>query len=160
LGLESEAFFTNTTWIKQKINEVLSLSQITYREWTAVSLIGGLILAIVATNFIGEMRVKKVFKQTNAQMQNSQKMKIDITLIGALESPGTYAFFPGISLREVFKEVSLAKNADRKKIDFRRIIYHSETIEIPYKTKRSKVGNKKNVEQKKSATLNSFLSEG
>jgi len=126
------------------------LSALTKREWVAVFLIGGLIAAIIASSLIKEIKIKKNFHRTNFYQQHTQdESKIYLTLLGAVENPGTYAFTPGLSLREILKEVSLSKQADRKKIDLKKIIYHSETIEIPFKSFDSQTSKQKKIEEKR-----------
>ena len=65
---------------------------------------------------------------------------VQLTITGAVQTPGTYTFPAGVSLREVLRAIPLQKKADRKALDKKRCYYCSDQIEILYK---------QNVEKKK-----------
>lgn len=105
-----------------------------YREWTTAALVLGLIGSVFFYSWSYTYR----FKSPAQQVQFSPA-KISLTLEGAIERPGTYSFNPGITLKEVLREVHLTKSADRKRVDFKKVFYVSQDVHIPQKTSASKL---------------------
>lgn len=64
--------------------------------------------------------------------QANQKV-VQIHLTGAVESPGVYCCAPGTTLGKLLKGVKLLKNADRKRIEFKKILLSDQEIEVPSK---------------------------
>lgn len=72
-----------------------------------------------------------------------EREKIEVRLTGAVISPGLYRCDPGISLGQLLKEAKLSTEADRRRIEFKKILYSSQGIEIPQKTGKVRKKNSK-----------------
>lgn len=103
-------------------------STLTLREWVCFCLIMGFILSLFIIEWSNS---PNSFSSKNPYI--ASKKKIEITLIGAIQEPGTYSFEPGITLSKVLKKKKLLSAADRKKLPSKKILLCSQTIEIPYK---------------------------
>lgn len=109
-------------------------NQLHIREWAVIGVVGGLIAAFSCVSWFTRLHAKADLERWAHATQN--KKEIEITLIGAVKDPGKYLFSPGVTLKEVLQKVGLSKQADRKKINFKKVIYTSEKIEIPAKPKK------------------------
>jgi hypothetical protein len=107
------------------------------REWATIALVIGLILACGATSW-ALRRGAKAHLDGWDQLMAEAPRKIEIAISGAVLRPGTYLFSPGVTVRQIFQEVALDKKADRKKLNFKKVIYTSEAIDVPFKAKKSK----------------------
>jgi len=58
------------------------------------------------------------------------KEKITIHLRGAVKHPGIYTCDRGSCLNQLLRQVGLTKEADRKKIPFKKILFSPQTIYI------------------------------
>ncbi len=103
-----------------------------------VATILSLIALCCSLSWLTRLRTKSAV--SGWEMVAESKRQIEVEIAGAVISPGKYQFSPGITLKEVLGVVGLSKQADRKKINFKKIIYIPERIEIPEKQK--KVGRK------------------
>lgn len=99
------------------------------REWILIALVLGFFCFVVA---LSERTGIKVDTSKDMKIARSQQ-EIQITLEGAVQAPGVHSCTPGISLRALLSQVDLSKNADRKKIPYKKILYSSQRIEIPRK---------------------------
>jgi hypothetical protein len=107
------------------------------REWAIVAFIMGLILACSGLSWVTRHQTKA---NTSGWISVSEsREEIEIEVVGAVALPGKYHFFPGVTLKEVLKAAGISKQADRKKINFKKIIYISERVEIPYKQKKPRI---------------------
>lgn len=112
------------------------------QEWISVGLVIGLIGSFAAISWISGVRVEKRFDALEKEISAAPSIKIE--LLGAVERPGIYDFHPGISLKEILKEVALKPEADRRRVKNRTIFYDSQKVEIPYKKSVVKKGKQKN----------------
>jgi hypothetical protein len=106
-----------------------SESRLLLREWIAVMTVCsmmGVLVAIAWSN--GHVATKQLANYSSAIPE-----QIQLTIRGAVQTPGVYSFRAGISLREVLRQVHLLKEADRKALNLKRCSYASEAIEIPVK---------------------------
>ena len=92
-------------------------------------------------SYVSESIRKRISRESVYQKRipGIQAETIEITIEGAVESPGVYQFKPGISLREVVEVARLCKNADKRKLKWNKIYFSSERVEIP---KKNPHGNK------------------
>ncbi|HSX03120.1 MAG TPA: hypothetical protein VLG76_00135 [Rhabdochlamydiaceae bacterium] len=110
--------------------------ELLFREWAIVGLISGLIIACCSLSWLTRMRAKADIAGWNEV--GACKREIEIEVSGAVLSPGKYPFSPGVTLKEVLQTTGISKQADRKKINFKKVVYNSEKIEIPAKPKKLK----------------------
>lgn len=102
-------------------------------------------LLIIALSWPQQLRKEK---QISVYLQEKAAApQIEITIEGAVNYPGSYAFSPGITLKEALKEAELLKTADRKQLSMQRVLLTSQTIQVPEKPKRPR--KKKGEEDKK-----------
>jgi len=111
------------------------LEKITNTEWIIVAVVAGLIGVLGAASYLNNhvLRIKH-----GSHLVARQEQKIEISVDGAVENPGTIYMKPGCTLKEVLRLARLAKHADRKKINLEKIIYKSSRIYIPSKMQISK----------------------
>ena len=107
-------------------------NQLLYREWLALSLILGLIGSLITISTFSKISISK---RMGSEFYLIKEQKIEILFTGAVKKPGVYYFPPGYPLKVALKEVGLLKEADRKLIDFKKVLYSSEAIEIPRRNK-------------------------
>jgi hypothetical protein len=104
------------------------------REWVIVVFVAGLILACSSLSWLTRHKTRA---DTSGWISVSESRKeIEIEVVGAVTLPGKYRFFPGVTLKEVLKVAGISRQADRKKINFKKIIYVFERVEIPSKQKK------------------------
>lgn len=109
-------------------------NQLHMREWAIVGLVCGLIVTFSTVSWFTRLHAKAHLEKWEETSQNQKE--IEVTLTGAVINPGKYLFFPGVTLKEALQKGGLVKQADRKKINFKKVIYTSEQIEIPEKLKK------------------------
>ena len=97
------------------------------REWAAIGAVFGFLIAITLISTCSQVHSKKDLAA------NAPPSSIIITLLGAVDAPGEYECRPGISVKELLKQTHLKSAADRKKIPFKRILFHTQVLEIPEK---------------------------
>jgi len=107
----------------------ISKNQLLQREWVMISLILGFLMTLIILTIFSQIPEKSVF----ANKKDHSLATIQVSLRGAVKSPGKYSCMPGISLKALLKEVELTKDVDRKKIPLKKILYSSQSIEIPRK---------------------------
>lgn len=110
--------------------------KITRSEWMIVALVAGLIGALGTASYLNSNILRT--KHRIASSVALQDQKIEISVEGAVENPGLFFLKPGCTLKEVLKRSRLSRNADRKKLDFEKIIYKPSRIIIPHKMPISK----------------------
>lgn len=64
-------------------------------------------------------------------MENQKQ--ITLHLSGEVKKPGDYQFYPGISVQGVLNHVGLTRQADKKQIHLKKVIFTSQEIYIPKK---------------------------
>lgn len=104
--------------------------QIFVREWTAVFLVFILFSSLIIISKTTRIRAKTHLVK---YQKNTEEEKIVIELTGAVITPGPYQVRPGTALKMLLKEAGLAKTANRKKINAKKILFSSQKIEIPSK---------------------------
>lgn len=107
------------------------------REWVIVGIITGLIAACCGLSWLTRMRTQADITEWAAVTENKQQIEVEVS--GAVLFPGKYTFSPGVTLKEVLQKAGISKQADRKKVNFKKIIYISAKIEIPSKLKKRRV---------------------
>ncbi len=105
--------------------------KITQSEWIIVVLVAGLIGSLGTASYLNSNTLR--IKYRMASLVALQDQKIEISVEGAVENPGLIVLKPGCTLKEVLKISRLSRSADRKKVDFEKIIYKSSRIIIPHK---------------------------
>ena len=115
------------------------MDKLFYREWAVIALVVGIILSLIAISWLSERRVDRQIAQAKKSFQSDALIAIEIT--GALKNPGTYFFKPGITLGEAVKDLELLKEADRRKIPKKRILFHPQKVEIPFRAAHKKEGD-------------------
>ena len=100
------------------------------REWGAVL---GIFAFIAAVATVSECKRISNAEQINLKKASQEQLQIEICLKGAVQNPGVYRCDPGTALKELLKEAKFSKNADRKRVEFKKILYASQVIEIPEK---------------------------
>lgn len=106
------------------------IKKLLYREWITVSIVLGLMGSVTLFSWGAPHHHKASQQLKRAAILPA---KISLTVEGAVKNPGTYFFTPGITLKEVVREVGLTKNADRKNIEFKKVFYESQEVAIPQK---------------------------
>jgi hypothetical protein len=122
--------------------------KITQSEWIIIVIVLGLIALLGAISYSGSTLVKSR-RQAQTSAGPRQKQVIEISIEGAVENPGTFYLQPGCSLKDVLKIACLSKGADRKNLNFEKIIYKSVKITIPSKPPSKKRERKEKLEIKK-----------
>jgi hypothetical protein len=105
------------------------------REWVSISVLLGLIICLTAIAASSRESKGKIHR---TEIEAKKALKIAIEIKGAVKNPGIYYFSPGITLKEVFKEVQLDKTADRKQIDVKKVLYSSQVVEVPFRAPRTR----------------------
>lgn len=106
------------------------------REWVIAAFIIGLILACSGLSWLTRHHTRANTSGWVSVPESREEIEIEV--VGAVVLPGKYRFFPGVTLKEVLKAAGISKQADRKKINFKKIIYISERVEVPSKQKKSR----------------------
>lgn len=112
-------------------------NQLHLREWAIIGLVCGLIVACSSVSWFTRLHAKAHLEKWAEVKQN--QTEIEVTIVGAVKTPGKHLFLPGTTLKEVLQKAGLEKRADRKKINFKKVIYTSEKIEIPEKPLKTRV---------------------
>jgi len=106
-------------------------SRLLRREWALIALVAGFFGAIT---FIAESsRVSK--PKFSSSIEEHLPSKIKIVLTGGVVQPGIYECDPGSRLGTLLSKIELLPAADRKKIPYKKVVYHSQSVEIPVKCK-------------------------
>jgi DNA uptake protein ComE-like DNA-binding protein len=103
------------------------------REWAVIALVLGFLVSIVVIAKFSEVKDRDLIIAENGSKSPMHQMTLQVTLSGAVRKPGVYFCKPGSPLKELLKQAGLTPQAQKKKIDFKRIIYSSQSIEIPQK---------------------------
>ncbi len=106
-------------------------SQILFREWIAIALVGGLVILLAIVSWLPQLNLEN--EVAGYRVERAKQPTIEIVLEGAVSHPGSYTFAPGVTVREVLKATSLLKEANRKEIPFRKVLLTSQTLVIPHK---------------------------
>lgn len=114
------------------------------REWVVISVVMGFMLCAALVAEFSEVGAKTSL----IREKREEKTVLTVTLSGAVEKPGNYECRPGSTLKQLLAKSGLTKQADRKKIPFKRVIYSSQTIEIPQKKRPVSRGMKISLEEK------------
>lgn len=98
------------------------------REWLVIALAIGFFVSIGLI-----AKLSTVSASSYLSRESSSKKMITITLKGAVVGEREYTCLPGTTLKELLKRVKLRKNADRKTLPLKKVLFTSQTIEIPAK---------------------------
>lgn len=112
------------------------------REWIVIGLVIGFLLSISIIAKLSETGSIACIQS------ESKREKILVVLKGAVKKPGDYSCEPGTPLKELLKRAEISPAADRKKVGFKKVIYTSQTIEIPEKKRVLPKGKKISLEEK------------
>lgn len=112
------------------------MERLLFREWVVIVVVVGLIASLVAISCLTTVRQGKRLSQSIEQIHKA--LVIEVEIEGAVEYPGIYYYPPGVQLKEVLKEACLTKEADRKAVDSKKVLLHSEKFLIPHKKNRKK----------------------
>ncbi|HSX12263.1 MAG TPA: hypothetical protein VLF61_02105 [Rhabdochlamydiaceae bacterium] len=110
-------------------------------EWATVGIVVCLILVCCCVSWIVRLRAKADITGWDRVSETPKMVEIDLQ--GAVSCPGKYQFHPGVTLKEALQTAGIGKQADRKKINFKKVIYVSGTIEIPAKSPKPKKTKRK-----------------
>jgi len=112
------------------------------REWIVTAFVVGFLLSITIIAKLSE-------EASIAAIQSeSKRARVVVTLKGAVKKPGDYSCEPGTPLKELLKRAGISPAADRKKVALKKVIYTSQTIEIPEKKRVLPRGKKISLEEK------------
>lgn len=116
------------------------MGKLLIREWLLLAILLGLLTCFALSSQLSRPLAKSSLLKEKEQYTQAL---IDINVSGAVISPGVYKFPPGISIKEILAQVGLAATADRKKINFKRKIFGSVSLEVPEKEVMSKQAKNK-----------------
>lgn len=105
-------------------------------EWVTIVLVIGFIASISLIAHYSEKGSATAINTTNRALETQMVM---VSLSGAVKKPGTYPCRPGTSLNELLKKAEIAPAANRKMIPLKKVIYSSQSIEIPRKIEGKKI---------------------
>lgn len=113
------------------------------REWLLLAVLLGLLTCFSLSSVLSRPLAKSSLLK---EKEEYTQALIDINVSGAVISPGVYKFPPGISIKEILGQVGLTAKADRKKINFKRKVFASVSLEVPEKiiSKQARI-EKKNI---------------
>jgi hypothetical protein len=111
------------------------------REWTIIALVTGLVIALATIAWISQRNGQD--KMTTIIEKRNREPKLEITVEGAVENPGTYFLNPGVTLREILKMTGFKKEANRRQLDLNRVFYCSQAIYIPFKAQKKRASSTK-----------------
>lgn len=98
-------------------------------EWTAVLLIFGAMATFCGIGWYQGHQANRFIQSEKGQKTAESNLAIE--LMGAVKKPGIYYVLPGTSLKQLLKQAGLRKEADRKKIHYKKIFYSEEAVRIP-----------------------------
>jgi len=106
------------------------MGKLMIREWLLLAVLLGLLTCFVLCSALSRPLAKSSLLKEKEEFTQAL---IDINVSGAVISPGVYKFPPGISIKEILAQVGLTAKADRKKINFKRKVFASVSLEVPEK---------------------------
>ncbi len=98
-------------------------------EWASVLLIFGAMATLCGIGWYQGHQGNRCIQSEKGQKTAESHLAIELT--GAVKKPGIYYVVPGTSLKQLLKQAGLRKEADRKKIHYKKILYSEETLRIP-----------------------------
>ena len=99
------------------------------KEWGVISLFLGFLLFISVHAKFSQVADSELVKTYVPHMQ--RMLEIEIT--GSVEKPGIYSCLPGTTLKDVLEQAHVTEQANRRKIPSKKVLFSSQTIEIPEK---------------------------
>ena len=99
------------------------------REWALILGIFGILISSIVVSQLSKVHHAEVLQTCIIKADRP----IAITLTGAIKRPGTYQVKPGTTLKDLLKEIPLADDATRKKVQFKKVFYASQSVHIPKK---------------------------
>lgn len=88
-----------------------------------------ILLCVIGSVFFSSVISSLKFKELHISYKKIEPIFIRIE--GAIKHPGNYSVFPGISLEEFFKKVSLKVDSDLKNFDLKTRLYESQSLFVP-----------------------------
>lgn len=103
------------------------------REWVSVFVVLALMLSLLAVRLIKDLALDVKYVKLEAEAKNSQ---IAIYVTGAVQESEVYYVRPGVTVKSILEKAKLLNTADRKRIPFKKVLYHSQELAIPSKNKK------------------------
>ncbi len=100
------------------------------REWASVCVVAALMISLVAVRLIKDLSLDVKYVQLEAEAKNSQ---IAIYVTGAVQESEVFYVRPGVTVKSILDKAKLLNTADRKRIPFKKVLYHSQNLVIPSK---------------------------
>lgn len=97
------------------------------REWALLSLILGFFLAICLVAY------RSYVPPVSDLEPIAPAASLQIVVTGAVAEPGVYTCRPGCNVKTLLAPLSLLPTAHRKQIPYKKVLYHSQAIDIPEK---------------------------